>query len=117
MWIGRPSATRPASLIASESVGCGAMPSATVSTVDSASMATTPASTMSVTCGPTMTRPSSSPYRVSWIRSEEHTSELQSPYDLVCRLLLEKKKKKNRYIMHLGTVIEANPCDDPLTRQ
>src|SRR5437867_9262383 len=28
----------------------------------------------------------------SLIRSEEHTSELQSPYDLVCRLLLEKKK-------------------------
>src|SRR5437867_8877876 len=28
-----------------------------------------------------------------WSRSEEHTSELQSPYDLVCRLLLEKKKK------------------------
>src|SRR5438094_7606485 len=27
-------------------------------------------------------------------RSEEHTSELQSPYDLVCRLLLEKKKKR-----------------------
>src|SRR5574342_979214 len=27
-------------------------------------------------------------------RSEEHTSELQSPPDLVCRLLLEKKKKK-----------------------
>src|SRR5574340_1759625 len=27
-------------------------------------------------------------------RSEEHTSELQSPKDLVCRLLLEKKKKK-----------------------
>src|SRR5207248_8744148 len=26
------------------------------------------------------------------IRAEEHTSELQSPYDLVCRLLLEKKK-------------------------
>src|SRR3712207_7926802 len=31
-------------------------------------------------------------------RSEEHTSELQSHSDLVCRLLLEKKKKKkNRY--------------------
>src|SRR5437868_11007007 len=29
-------------------------------------------------------------------RSEEHTSELQSRFDLVCRLLLEKKKKKNR---------------------
>src|SRR5690348_18117858 len=28
-------------------------------------------------------------------RSEEHTSELQSPVHLVCRLLLEKKKKKN----------------------
>src|SRR5437762_7810171 len=29
-------------------------------------------------------------------RSEEHTSELQSPMYLVCRLLLEKKKKKNK---------------------
>src|SRR5437588_6613706 len=29
-------------------------------------------------------------------RSEEHTSELQSHSDLVCRLLLEKKKKKKR---------------------
>src|SRR6266536_5929094 len=28
-----------------------------------------------------------------WVRSEEHTSELQSRVDLVCRLLLEKKKK------------------------
>src|SRR6266516_6986591 len=32
------------------------------------------------------------------VRSEEHTSELQSPYDVVCRLLLEKKKK----ILYLG---------------
>src|SRR5207249_5836478 len=30
-------------------------------------------------------------------RSEEHTSELQSRFDLVCRLLLEKKKKKNKH--------------------
>src|SRR5574337_605876 len=30
------------------------------------------------------------------VRSEEHTSELQSPLNLVCRLLLEKKKKKKR---------------------
>src|SRR5205807_10280638 len=29
-------------------------------------------------------------------RSEEHTSELQSPCNLVCRLLLEKKKKKQK---------------------
>src|SRR5256885_7670417 len=32
---------------------------------------------------------------VDAIRSEEHTSELQSPCNLVCRLLLEKKNKKN----------------------
>src|SRR5256885_13139429 len=30
-------------------------------------------------------------------RSEEHTSELQSPCNLVCRLLLEKKKRINRH--------------------
>src|SRR5207248_2495865 len=35
-------------------------------------------------------------YRDVLGRSEEHTSELQSPYDLVCRLLLEKKKKKKK---------------------
>src|SRR5690349_22699281 len=32
--------------------------------------------------------------RLQQLRSEEHTSELQSRRDLVCRLLLEKKKKK-----------------------
>src|SRR2546426_6693512 len=32
------------------------------------------------------------------LRSEEHTSELQSPCNLVCRLLLEKKKKKEKLI-------------------
>src|SRR3989454_2586242 len=32
--------------------------------------------------------------RLGTTRSEEHTSELQSPCNLVCRLLLEKKKKK-----------------------
>src|SRR2546426_1497047 len=31
-------------------------------------------------------------------RSEEHTSELQSPCNLVCRLLLEKKKKKKAQV-------------------
>src|SRR5437879_9188473 len=34
-------------------------------------------------------------------RSEEHTSELQSPMYLVCRLLLEKKKKKNTQLDYL----------------
>src|SRR5256885_16766475 len=33
-------------------------------------------------------------FEASLHRSEEHTSELQSPCNLVCRLLLEKKKKK-----------------------
>src|SRR5437879_11277397 len=41
---------------------------------------------------PTRSRPVSR--RVA--RSEEHTSELQSPMYLVCRLLLEKKKKKKK---------------------
>src|SRR5438034_4515491 len=35
-------------------------------------------------------------FTIPWGRSEEHTSELQSHSDLVCRLLLEKKKKKNK---------------------
>src|SRR5437868_10558210 len=40
--------------------------------------------------------PSGSRRRCARLRSEEHTSELQSRFDLVCRLLLEKKKiKKN----------------------
>src|SRR2546427_8343316 len=33
--------------------------------------------------------------RMEWVRSEEHTSELQSQSNIVCRLLLEKKKTKN----------------------
>src|SRR5699024_12374610 len=37
----------------------------------------------------------------SYLRSEEHTSELQSRFDLVCRLLLEKKKRPQ----HLRTPI------------
>src|SRR5699024_12259971 len=35
-------------------------------------------------------------YSIQALRSEEHTSELQSRFDLVCRLLLEKKKKKKK---------------------
>src|SRR5690554_7334126 len=36
-------------------------------------------------------------FEVRDVRSEEHTSELQSRPHLVCRLLLEKKKKKTKY--------------------
>src|SRR5256886_5202358 len=39
------------------------------------------------------------------VRSEEHTSELQSQSNLVCRLLLEKKKKKDRSIRYLNNHI------------
>src|SRR5256885_8138057 len=45
-------------------------------------------------------------------RSEEHTSELQSPCNLVCRLLLEKKKKRNaiRLILHeVRTITSGHP--------
>src|SRR3712207_8746156 len=35
------------------------------------------------------------------VRSEEHTSELQSRQYLVCRLLLEKKKRKRRYQLYV----------------
>src|SRR2546421_5288777 len=39
----------------------------------------------------------------SKVRSEEHTSELQSRSDLVCRLLLEKKKKRKHTALLLHT--------------
>src|SRR5256885_13262870 len=44
-------------------------------------------------------------------RSEEHTSELQSPCNLVCRLLLEKKKKQHRriYVYHSHDVYLTHP--------
>src|SRR5690349_22915793 len=41
------------------------------------------------------------------VRSEEHTSELQSRRDLVCRLLLEKKKKNKHLIALLPTTMCA----------
>src|SRR5258708_7683343 len=40
-------------------------------------------------------------------RSEEHTSELQSPDHLVCRLLLEKKKKTNTQTLHRASAMSA----------
>src|SRR5258708_27773657 len=47
------------------------------------------------------------------LRSEEHTSELQSPDHLVCRLLLEKKKRK--YFRPHGCAAK-NPCNTCCTR-
>src|SRR3977135_4754818 len=48
-------------------------------------------------------------------RSEEHTSELQSRYNLVCRLLLEKKQNSNHHYHHRhdrlrGWVLSDVPC-------
>src|SRR5437899_6788407 len=54
------------------------------------------------------------PRRTLGVRSEEHTSELQSLRHLVCRLLLEKKKKKNKTAKsttrsRAGTPLRARP--------
>src|SRR5256885_12083285 len=38
-------------------------------------------------------------------RSEEHTSELQSPCNLVCRLLLEKKKNQDAYMRYVYNLV------------
>src|SRR2546425_9162651 len=48
-------------------------------------------------CAPCASAPAARPRRA---RSEEHTSELQSLAYLVCRLLLEKKKKKKQTPIH-----------------
>src|SRR5438046_7591319 len=61
-------------------------------------------------------------YLVRYSRSEEHTSELQSLTNLVCRLLLEKKKKKMTLISLLFVLLGvANSVTDtfitkPVTR-
>src|SRR5690348_18008189 len=47
---------------------------------------------------------SASPATCSRVRSEEHTSELQSPVHLVCRLLLEKKKQLTNEFYDLLTL-------------
>src|SRR2546430_12278416 len=52
-----------------------------------------------------ISRPASAKQPVS-LRSEGHTSELQSQSNLVCRLLLEKKKK-NAYTRLLATTLES----------
>src|SRR5437773_9373919 len=43
-----------------------------------------------------------------WMRSEEHTSELQSHHDLVCRLLLEKKNFAQR--SERGYTLDTDQC-------
>src|SRR5437773_8291948 len=57
---------------------------------------------MTACCATTPAAPSITSCSLIFSRSEEHTSELQSHHDLVCRLLLEKKKKqykKNKIVV------------------
>src|SRR5438132_3177291 len=54
------------------------------------------------------TRTGLTAYRPARRRSEEHTSELQSHSDLVCRLLLEKKKKKRMSKVRTTSKIYTN---------
>src|SRR5256885_10748516 len=61
------------------------------------------------------TRPPVAQAAVAVARSEEHTSELQSPCNLVCRLLLEKKKKNKSncapmVLYHIMRVTEYVLC-------
>src|SRR5437762_5747227 len=52
------------------------------------------------------------PQQIQPRRSEEHTSELQSPMYLVCRLLLEKKKRTSRLNMKEQQPFQAKPADE-----
>src|SRR2546426_9282989 len=56
-----------------------------------------PPETYSASSNPKYSMEVNSGTTLQLIRSEEHTSELQSPCNLVCRLLLEKKKKDRRH--------------------
>src|SRR5258706_10901497 len=64
-------------------------------------------------------RPAATPFSqdiVGVFRSEEHTSELQSLTNLVCRLLLEKKKKKKSYATPSARSIATHPSRIPSLR-
>src|SRR5437867_6057441 len=78
---------------------CARAASASISTERSTPVTRAPrrAAAAATWPGPQATSSTARPART---RSEEHTSELQSPYDLVCRLLLEKKKKKKIHYLN-----------------
>src|SRR5690349_22704131 len=61
-----------------------------------------------ITIGTSEWKPRGSPWLRSRTRSEEHTSELQSRRDLVCRLLLEKKKIPLRKIWQLHSSLRCS---------
>src|SRR2546429_5649866 len=84
-----------------------------------------PAAVMLVyACGASTPEPASAPTpaldsgsRVEDPRSEEHTSELQSRLHLVCRLLLEKKKKKDAEARLTASACQLSPTAVYLTSQ
>src|SRR2546422_2213283 len=61
---------------------------------------------------PTFTAPGHAVF-MTGARSEEHTSELQSRLHLVCRLLLEKKKKSNNLLSGVDSCIHLNAMRKP----
>src|SRR5438094_4146920 len=67
------------------------------------------------TSSPTRSGSRCSISRTTSSRSEEHTSELQSPYDLVCRLLLEKKKKKKKKDKNKDNIIKKRSTKRTIT--
>src|SRR5260370_19652768 len=80
-------------------------------TVTGRSCMAIPCSPQGRSCGsPTMRRPSDGTTRLN-IRSEEHTSELQSHLNIVCRLLLEKK---NHGTTNLNIRSEAHTSESQL---
>src|SRR5947207_6352003 len=88
-----------------------AAPTATRKRLASIQVMSMGATTLCTTCRPK--------YRAHDMRSEEHTSELQSHSDLVCRLLLEKKKSYRRRWMRIAArarrgAPRAVSCDAPI---
>src|SRR5437868_7337410 len=59
-----------------------------------------------IACKRTSSRRARKVHIRAFARSEEHTSELQSRFDLVCRLLLEKKKKKYKDGQDTLTIVD-----------
>src|SRR2546429_6258403 len=70
--------------------------------------AAAPARGQKAQLGPPRRRRPGGSVRPARFRSEEHTSELQSRLHLVCRLLLEKKKKKNTPPEHPETELQSD---------
>src|SRR5437867_8447105 len=111
--IGRTSALTPITKARVTTVDARALPSAMSGLPSSAAMPLTSnsgsAESVETNNAPTTNRlrPIRPAIRVAlsvrnlapWLRSEEHTSELQSPYDIVCRLLLEKTKITRSYVL------------------